>query len=116
MGNTGLSCGICRVSECLFRDTADPGFAIGDSTMANHLAESGRVTMGVTVDEIVPLHASDYAALLARMVDWDLVSGAAYEDLHVNAAEKVGADKLLTCNGRDFRRMPPGDPTRLVVV
>jgi predicted nucleic acid-binding protein len=66
--------------------------------------------------EVAPLDASDYEAVLARMADLKLVSGAIYDGLHVRAAEKIDADELLTCNGSDFRRMPPADPTRLVVV
>ncbi len=65
--------------------------------------------------DVVPLDASDYKAV-TRMADLGLVSGAVYDGLHVRAAEKIEADELLTCNGRDFRRMPPEDPTRLVVL
>jgi len=68
------------------------------------------------VATIVPLDVADYEAVLARMADLGLASGAVYDGLHVRAAEKVGADELVTCNGHDFRRMPPEDPTRLVVV
>lgn len=66
--------------------------------------------------EVVSLDASDYEAVLARMADLGLVSGAIYDGLHVRAAEKIEAAELLTCNGHDFRRMPPEDPTRLVVL
>lgn len=66
--------------------------------------------------EVVSLDTADYEAVITRMADLGLTSGAVYDGLHVRAAEKVGADELLTCNGRDFRRMPPRDPTRLVVV
>lgn len=44
-----------------------------------------------------------------------LTSGAIYDALHVVAAEKVDADQLLTFNGRDFRRMPPEDPTVVIL-
>ncbi len=66
--------------------------------------------------ETVSLDAADYQAVLARMADLGLVSGAIYDGLHVRAAEKIEADELVTCNGRDFRRMPPEPPTRLVVL
>ena len=66
--------------------------------------------------EVVPLDGDDYRAVLARMADLDLVSGAVYDGLHVRAAEKAGADELVTVNGRDFRRMPPEPPCRLVVL
>lgn len=50
------------------------------------------------------------------MTRLELTSGAVYDALHVVAAEKVDADQLLTFNGRDFRRMPPEDPTDLVIL
>ncbi len=66
--------------------------------------------------EVIPLDADDYRAVLDRMAGLDLVSGAVYDGLHVRAAEKGGADELHTINGRDFRRMPPEPPCRLVVL
>lgn len=68
------------------------------------------------VAEIVPLSASDYTAVIERIAHLGLVSGAVYDGLHVRAAEKAEADQLLTFNGRDFRRMPPEEPTKLVVL
>jgi predicted nucleic acid-binding protein len=66
--------------------------------------------------DVVALVPADYEVALRRMADLGLVSGAIYDALHVRAAEKVAADELLTFNGRDFRRMPPEGPTRLVVL
>lgn len=66
--------------------------------------------------EVVALDADDYAAVLNRMAALKLVSGAIYDALHVRAAEKAGADELVTFNGRDFRRMLPAPPCRLVVL
>ena len=68
------------------------------------------------VAEVVPLDADDYAAVLDRMAALGLVSGAVYDGLHVRSAEKAGADELVTFNGRDFLRMPPAPPCRLVVL
>ena len=70
----------------------------------------------LAVAEAVPLDGDDYRAVLARLADLDLASGAVYDALHVRAAEKARADELVTFNGRDFRRMPPADPCRLVVL
>ena len=70
----------------------------------------------LAVAEVVPLDADDYAAVLDRMAALGLVSGAVYDGLHVRAAEKAGADELVTFNGRDFLRMPPAPPCRLVVL
>jgi hypothetical protein len=65
---------------------------------------------------IVDLDADDYVAVIGRMTDLGLESGAIYGGLHVRSAEKAEADELLTFNGRDFRRMPPADPTQLVIL
>ncbi len=66
--------------------------------------------------QVVALDGDDYASVLDRLVGLGLVSGAVYDALHVRAAEKAGADELVTINGRDFRRMPPAPPCRLVVL
>lgn len=50
------------------------------------------------------------------MVDRGVESEAIYDALHVRGAEKPSADELRTFNGRDFRRIPPTDPTQLVVL
>ena len=69
-----------------------------------------------SVAEVVALDGADYVAVLDRMARLDLPSGAVYDALHVRAAEKAGADELLTFNGAHFRRMPPEPPCRLVVL
>ena len=68
------------------------------------------------VAEVVTLEAADYEAVVERMAELELVSGAIYDALHVRAAEKARAAELVTFNGRDFRRMPPEPPCRLVVL
>lgn len=79
---------------------------------AHHLIEENIAE----VAQVVSLSDSDYAAVLERMAQRGLVSGAIYDALHVRAAEKAEADELLTFNGRDFRRMPPRGDTELVVL
>lgn len=79
---------------------------------ARHLIDENVFQAG----EVIALTPADYNAVLQRMADLGLGSGAVYDALHVRAAEKVEADELLTFNGRDFRRMPPEGPTRLVVL
>ncbi|HLA64140.1 MAG TPA: PIN domain-containing protein [Rhodothermales bacterium] len=66
--------------------------------------------------EVVALDGADYADTLARVAALGLTSGAIYDALHVRAAEKAGADELVTFNGRDFRRFPPAPPTQLIVL
>jgi predicted nucleic acid-binding protein len=65
---------------------------------------------------VVALDGDDYLAVLSRLARIGLTSDAVYDALHVRAAEKAGADELVTLNGRDFRRMPPASPCRLVVL
>ncbi len=81
-------------------------------TQARHLIEVNVLS----VAQVIPLDASDYAAVIDRMARLGLVSGAIHDGLHVRAAEQAQADELLTCNGRDFQRMPPEPPTKLVVL
>lgn len=70
----------------------------------------------LSVVEVVNLDVDDYRAVLNRLAELGLTSGAIYDALHVRAAEKANADQLVTFNGRDFQRMPPADPCRLVVL
>jgi predicted nucleic acid-binding protein len=79
---------------------------------AQHLIETN--ILGIA--DVVPLKQSDCEEALGRMTRLGLTSGAVYDALHVVAAEKINADQLLTFNGRDFRRMPPEDPTDLVIL
>lgn len=67
-------------------------------------------------ETIVTIGADDYLGVLQRMADLGLQSGAVYDGLHVQCAEKASAAELRTFNGRDFRRIPPTDPTELVVL
>lgn len=66
--------------------------------------------------DVVELDAEDYLSALQRMSDLGLRSGAIYDALHVQCAEAASVRELRTLNGRDFRRMPPADPTELVVL
>jgi predicted nucleic acid-binding protein len=65
---------------------------------------------------VISLSASDYQVVLGRMASWGLTGGAAYDALHVRAAEVAGANALYTFNGRDFRRMAPEAPVELVTL
>lgn len=66
--------------------------------------------------DVVDLDADDYLSVLQRMSDLGLRSGAVYDALHVRCAESPPVQEIRTFNGRDFRRMPPADPTELVVL
>jgi hypothetical protein len=65
--------------------------------------------------QVVELKLAEYRQAIGRMAELGLSSGAVYDALHV-AAEKVEAAELVTFNGVDFRRMPPREPTQLVVL
>lgn len=61
--------------------------------------------------EIVSLLPEDYSLVLQRMADRGLSGGVIYDALLARAAEKAGAEKLLTLNESDFRRVwPEGTP------
>jgi predicted nucleic acid-binding protein len=67
-------------------------------------------------ENIVSLDTDDYLRSIKRMAELGLRSGAIYDALHVHSAERISAHELRTFNGQDFRRMPPADPTELVVL
>jgi predicted nucleic acid-binding protein len=63
---------------------------------------------------IVALSASDYRAVLTRMVDVGLTGGAIYDALILRAAEKSKVEKLLTLNPEDFKRAWPECADRVI--
>lgn len=56
---------------------------------------------------VVALDAAEYGALLRRWADLAVAGGAVYDGLIARAAEKAGADRLLTLNLEHFRRVWP---------
>jgi len=57
--------------------------------------------------EIVPLTPEDYRAVLERMAGLGIRGGAIYDALIAQAAQKINADRLVTFNVEDFRRVWP---------
>jgi predicted nucleic acid-binding protein len=57
--------------------------------------------------EIIELSAADYSAVIRHMGEHGLSGGIIYDQLIVRAAEKAGADRLLTINTKDFTRLWP---------
>ena len=57
------------------------------------------LTMGST--------STDYSAIVKRMAELGLSGGVIYEALIAKAAQKSGADRILTFNADDFRRIWP---------
>jgi predicted nucleic acid-binding protein len=58
----------------------------------------------------VSLDVVDYGAAIDRVTQYGLVSGAVFDALIAQAGLKVGVDRILTFNVRDFERL--GDEVR----
>jgi len=57
--------------------------------------------------DVVPLSTADYRAALARVAGLGLRSGAIYDALHAQCAERHGCDRIITYNTADFARLVP---------
>lgn len=55
----------------------------------------------------VELSAADYQEVVSSMATKGLAGGVIYDALIAKAAQKSGADQLMTFNERDFRRVWP---------
>jgi predicted nucleic acid-binding protein len=62
---------------------------------------------------VIALSVRDYAVVLQRISDRGLAGALVYDALIVYAAEKAGADRLLTLNVEHFRRAWPDAGDRL---
>ncbi len=78
---------------------------------ASHLIHSNIENIA----KIVSLSASDYFVLIKRMANLGLSGGVMYDALITRAAEKSGADKVLTFNLDDFKRVWPEGEARITV-
>ena len=56
---------------------------------------------------LIPLTVSDYRATLKRLAELGLSGGVVYDALIARAAEKFRAERLLTLNPEDFKRVWP---------
>jgi predicted nucleic acid-binding protein len=63
---------------------------------------------------IVPLSTSDYFATVKHMSDMGLSGGAVYDALIAKAVQKSGADRIVTFNVNDFKRVWPEGADRIV--
>jgi hypothetical protein len=68
-----------------------------------------------SVAELVPLSPEDYSVTLQRLADLGLPGGVVFDALLARAAEKSAADRLLTFNAKDFRRVWPAGESILLV-
>ena len=67
----------------------------------------------LSVAKVVSLSARDYGAVIDELGDLDLAGGVVYDALIARAAMKAKADRLLTLNPKDFRRVWPGGEERI---
>ena len=65
---------------------------------------------------VVTLSASDYNLTIKRLAERGLAGGQVYDALIARAAEKCGADRLLTLDPEDFRRVWPEGLNRITAV
>jgi predicted nucleic acid-binding protein len=63
---------------------------------------------------IVSLTSSEYIATVKHMSDMGLSGGAVYDALIAKAAQKSGADRIVTFNVNDFKRVWPEGADRIV--
>ena len=63
---------------------------------------------------IVSLTSSEYIATVKRLSDLGLSGGVVYDALIVKAAQKSGADRIVTFNMNDFKRIWPEGTGRIV--
>ena len=59
------------------------------------------------VCEVVPLSGEDYAAVIDHLSGLGIIGGATYDALILHAASKAMADRVVTLNEQDFRRVYP---------
>lgn len=64
---------------------------------------------------LVALSAADYSRTIQQASEKGLSGGVIYDALIACAAEKAGADRLLTLNPADFRRVWPAGESILFV-
>jgi predicted nucleic acid-binding protein len=56
---------------------------------------------------LIALSPADYSKTIQRASEMGLSGGVIYDALIARAAEKAGAERLLTLNEADFRRVWP---------
>lgn len=64
--------------------------------------------------EIVPLSGEDYRAVLERLTNQEIAGGVVYDALILQVALKAQADRVMTLNEKDFRRIYPDLADRIV--
>ena len=62
---------------------------------------------------VIPFTNADYTLTIQRLARAGLLGGIVYDALLARAAEKWGADRLLTLNLDDFRRASPASALKI---
>lgn len=65
---------------------------------------------------VVPLNSGDYRWCITRMANLGQPGGVIYDALLARAAMKIRADRLLTFDPDDFRRVLPPEHHRMIFV
>lgn len=68
-----------------------------------------------TATDLVPLSPEDYTIVVRRISERGLTGGVIYDALIARAAERSGAERLLTLNPSHFRRVWPEGEALLLV-
>jgi predicted nucleic acid-binding protein len=68
-----------------------------------------------SVASIVSLTSPEYLSIVRHMSNLGLSGGTIYDALIVKAAQKAGADRILTFNVNDFKRIWPEGVSRISV-
>ena len=64
--------------------------------------------------EVISLSAEDYALVIEQLSDRGISGGATYDALILQAAVKAEADRIITLNEDDFRRISPAHADRVI--
>lgn len=64
--------------------------------------------------EVVPLSGDDYRAVIKQLAEMGLTGGVTCDALIVRAAQKAGAEKIVTLNPADFARIAPDLADRIL--
>jgi len=65
--------------------------------------------------QVIALSPADYSKTIQRVSEQGFSGGVIYDALIARAAEKASADRLLTLNGTDFRRVWPEGESLILV-
>lgn len=68
-----------------------------------------------TCARIISLSVADYCSVVKWVAEHALAGGIIYDSLIVKAAQKAGADHVLTFNQEDFKRVWHGEDSFIIV-